>query len=413
MFTSKKYPPILRSANYWAPVLLILILVGMTMLNMRLIQSYRGYDDFAPRWMAARTWLKTGKSPYSAQMAAETQKLYEANHFTVNEFDQGRLTEPVFYVFLYLPFSALGFPLARAIWMTILELCFVLSGWLAIQLSGIKLKALETVLFCILIPLWYPFTKLILAASVVPPFIFMTLLAIRMAFQGKSSGAGILLFTCILLVPVSIPIMLFLVLYLGARRDTALIQIYLTGLVFLFVLAQILFPGWIVEWAGQFQRFHGDLSWIDTPLMRLAALVPSGQKTISIILHAASFLYLLVEWYRLGSMNERQIIWKLMLTLVILYLFNLTSHAAYLLLIFPALFMIFRYLWEKWKIVGKIVSWLMFLGLMAIYWNRYLQIRAWHYQETALIILIVPIIAFIGLQWFRWWATESPQPLVN
>jgi len=215
------------------------------------------------------------------------------------------------------------------------------------------------------------------------------------------------------MLPVSILLAVFLMIIFASRRDPSLMTVYLVGIGFLFAITLILFPGWFAGWFANFIRIHPDLSWVRTPLMRLSELFPGARIPVAIILHVSVLLMLVIEWYGLGRRDARTTRYKLMLTFLLLYLVNLKSHGAYLIFLLPALFLSFRFLREKWRFFGKIISWIIFLALIYFYWRRFAGLGTWTVEEPSLIVLLLPLITLIGLQWFRWWATKSPRAIVE
>lgn len=402
-----------NSANLWFPLLMLISLVGLTFLNLNLQQRYKASDDFAPRYTAARLWLREGLSPYDPKVAEEANALQQDQGFTNNGFDAGSFIEPVFTLFVYMPLSFLPFLTARAIWMAIVAVSYMLSIFLAFKLSEIKLHPIETILMTVLLLFWYPTFKLILTASILPPFVALTMLAAYLGLKKEGSAAGVFLLICLSILPVSILLAVFLMIIFASRRDSSLVTVYLVGIAFLVAITMILFPAWIPTWFANFIRIHPDFSWVRTPLMRLSVLFPGAKSPIAIILHVVVVLVLVIEWYGLSRRDARTIRYKLMLTFLLLYLVNLRSHGAYLIFLLPALFLSFRFLREKWRFFGKIVSWIIFLALIYFYWRRFAGLGTWTVEEPSLIVLLLPLIALIGLQWFRWWATKSPRAIVE
>ena len=102
-----------------------------------------------------------------------------------------------------------------------------------------------------------------------------------------------------------------------------------------------------------------------------------------------------------------------MLTLNFLYLFNLRSEGVYLLWLFAPLFNVYKYLTEKWRVSGRIISWVSCLTLIFIHWRRFQVTQNWLLEESSLVILLLPLMTMLGLQWFRRWATVSPKALID
>jgi len=402
-----------NSANLWFPLVMLISLVGMTFLNLNLQQRFKASDDFAPRYAAARLWLREGLSPYDPKVATEANALQRDLGFTNNGFDRGSFIEPVFTLFIYMPLSFLPFLTARAIWMAIVAVSYMVSVYLAFRLSEIKLHPVEAILMTALLLFWYPTFKLILTASVLPPYVALAMLAAYLGLRKEGSAAGIFLLICFAILPVSILLAVFLMIIFASRRDSSLVTVYLAGIAFMFVITMILFPGWIPAWFANYIKIQPDFSWVRTPLMRLAELFPGAKTPIAIILHVLVLLILIIEWYGLSRQDARTIRYKLMLTFLLLYLVNLKSQGAYLIFLLPALFLSFRFLREKWRLFGKIVSWIIYLALIYFYWRRFAGLGTWTVEEPSLIVLLLPLITLIGLQWFRWWATKSPRAMVE
>lgn len=385
----------------------------MTVANLEIQKRYSRFDDFAPRWTAARWWLRTGALPYSEETYAQTKLIQSDYGLAPNDFDSGHFIEPAFYIYFFLPLSFIDFIVARALWMTVLEFSVMIAVWLSIDLVGFKATMVEKLILSALVLIFPPVAKGILSASLLPLFMMFLIWGCQLALKRQGTGAGILLLLCLGLIPESLLVAIFLMTWLVSRRDNSFSRVYFIGLAFLVGVTWILFPGWIAEWFGNMVRLHPDLGWVDTPLNQLAQLLPDGEKTISIILHALLGIWLLAEWYGINAFSDRETIWKLALTLNLIYFLNLLTQGVYLLLVLPTLFLGYKFLVEKWQIIGKIVSWIGYLGLFAIYINRFFSEPDLTFTEATFPAILLPLLTLLVLQWFRWWATESPKALIE
>ena len=402
-----------KNANILVPILVILVILGLTLLNVELDQKVVLEDQFAIRWNAARYWMKEGWSPYSDQTQQEAIKLLETNNSLPNGREQGYFLDPAWVVYLFIPISFVPYPIAKAIWMMLTQLSIVASFLLAIKLSGIKMNGIEIFFSCLLGVLFYPLVRASLSASMLPFFIMLTLLAIQLALGGQGSQAGLLLLIAIWFNPVAIFAVVFLLIYLGSKRDNSLAQMLLIGFAFLMVTTLILFPNWIQEWFASLIQLDPGLDWLDTPWMGIARAFPGAYTQVAIGLHLFSFIMLLVEWYGLGGKNDRGVQWKLMLTLIVSYFFNLYSDGSLFLVILPTFFIFFKYFSEKWPVSGKIMLWISYIGLIVMSWRLVSDPLDGFPKEHAVIFLLVPSLIFLGLQYFRWWAIASPKALVE
>ena len=402
-----------KTAHYWITLLSIVGVVGLVFLNLNLSEQFVHQDEFAPRWVAAKQWMTEGTSPYDREVFEQTQALWKPYGYTADELSQGHYLDLVWNLFLFLPFSFLPYLVARAIWMTIITLAVFFCVWFGFDLAGVRFHPIEKVLIALLITLSYPSFKLILNASVLPLYVFFMIIGTKKALEGRSTAAGIYFLLSFGMFPLSLILAIFFAIWLGSRRDSGFLSIYLAGFAFLLVTSLILFPGWIPEWFANLVQVHPDLSWVDTPLMRMADFFPGAYQPLAISLHVLTLFMLLVEWYGLPESGERQIRWKALLTMNLISFLNPASSAVYLLLAWPGLFLFFNFLDEKWKIGGKIVSWTVFLILLNSFWTDFQKTQNWSSTESTVVSVLLPIIALIGLEWTRWWAMESPKPLIE
>ena len=402
-----------KTAHYWITLLSIVGVVGLVFLKLNLSEQFAHQDEFAPRWVAAKQWMTEGTSPYDREVFEQTQALWKPYGYTADELSQGHYLDLVWNLFLFLPFSFLPYLVARAIWMTIISLALFFSIWFGFDLAGVRFHPIEKVLIALPITLSYPSFKLILNASILPLYVFFMIIGTKKALEGRSTAAGIYLLLSFGMFPLSLILAIFFAIWLGSRRDSGFLSIYLVGFAFLLVISLILFPGWIPEWFANLVQVHPDLSWVDTPLMRIADFFPGAYQPLAISLHVLTLFMLLVEWYGLPESGERQIRWKALLTMNLISFLNPASSAVYLLLAWPGLFLFFNFLDEKWKIGGKILSWTIFLILLNRFWTDFQNTQNWSSIESTMVSVLLPIVALIGLEWTRWWAMESPKPLIE
>ena len=402
-----------KTINYWMPVVIILALVGATFLNLSLAKKYKMQDGFAPRYFAAKLWMKEGLSPYSDETFDATLALMNEMGVEPGRIDQGRFFDMVSYVLFYIPLSFIPYPVAKAIWMTFLELVIILSAFLSLKLAGLKLTVFESILICVSMLFFYPNLKMVLTASVLPVYIFMVIWAMYLAMNKQGTMAGVVFFVAFAMVPVSFFVALFFMIWMGARRDYSLLKVFFVGIAFLVIIGLILFPGWIADWFRSYLLLYPGFTWIDNGLMRLSELFPGASKQISIGLHVATLAYLLIEWYGLPARDQRGLQWKLALTLVLLYAVNPLLPLNYVMLLCMPLFTVYKYLNEKWRVSGRIVTWLTYLGIGVTYWINGFAQETFTASESTLLILLLPGIVFLGLQYFRWWALKSSNALIG
>lgn len=402
-----------KTANFWVPLIIILAIIGMIIFNLNFLKDIRFEDHFASRWSAARHWMREGWSPYSNETQQATLTLLHENDCLTDKITKGNFLDPAWYVYLYIPISFVPYPIAKAIWITLLQVSVAVSIIIAIELAGFSLNFIEKLFTVLLGILFFIFIRDYIAASMLPFFVMLSFLGVKLALGRQSVQAGVLFLLSVWINPISIFLILFLLIVLGGRRDNAMLRMLIVGFGFLMLTSLILFPGWINQWFSKIVLLEPELEWFDTPWMGIAGLFPGSSMQISIFLHLGSFIMLLVEWYGLDRYGERALQWKLMLTFTIAYFYNLYTDGSAMLLVLPGFFALFKYLSEKWPISGKILYWISYLAIGFLSWrladNPLKEIPKAH----GILLLLVPLLVFFGLQWFRWWAIASPKALVE
>lgn len=394
-------------------MLVILTLVGMFFFNLNFKDDLRFEDHFASRWSAARNWMREGWSPYSEETQQATLTLLRDNKSDTEKVSKGNFLDPAWYLYFYIPISFIPYPVAKAIWITLQQVSVAVSIFIALDLAGLKLSIVEKLLTVLTGVIFYFFVRDFVSASPMPFFMMLSLLAVKLALERQSVQAGVLFLTAIWVNPTSIFMIIFLLIVLGGRRDNAMMRMLIVGFGFLMLTSLILFPGWIRDWFAKIVLLEPGLDWLNTPWMQIAGFFPGSMKQISVFLHLGSLIMLLVEWYGLSRCGERALQWKLMLTLTVAYFFNLYSDGAAILLVLPGFFAVFKYFSEKWPISGKILYWITYIAIGFLSWRMADDPLTTFPKVHGILLLLVPLFVFFGLQWFRWWAIASPKALVE
>ena len=94
--------------------------------------------DFLVPWLGARTFLQYGDSPYGEPATQRAQVVFYGR-LAVKGQDPLNLWLPFPAVLFFFPFALVpDYALARAIWMTCLEVALVALGYFSLQLTGWK-----------------------------------------------------------------------------------------------------------------------------------------------------------------------------------------------------------------------------------------------------------------------------------
>ena len=136
-------------------VLVVVIFLGLTWANLKFTEQNPGGNDFLVHWMGGRKFLKEGISPYSDETAIAIQTMAYGRPAELGEHEL-RVAYPFYSIFVFLPFALIeNFTLARAIWMTVLEIGVILLAYISMRMTKWKPGLSVLFLYMIFSVLWY------------------------------------------------------------------------------------------------------------------------------------------------------------------------------------------------------------------------------------------------------------------
>jgi hypothetical protein len=108
--------------------------------------------------------------------------------------------------------------------------------------------------------------------------------------------------------------------------------------------------------------------------------------------------------------TEREFTWKVLMMMVVSYLFHVTASVNQLFFVIPAMFMFFRYCSERWRLFGRIFSWVILLFIFTGSWLLFNPEISFDLELSMPVLSIgLPLLVFIGMIWIRWWALRIPR----
>ena len=134
--------PMSRSLTVLTAILLICLalaaLGGLVWANTQYVRAQPPEKDFLVPWLGMRTFLQYGDSPYSDPATQRAQILYYGRLAAPGQ-DPLMLWLPFPVELFYFPIALVNdYVLARAIWMTCLEIALVALAFLSLRLTGWK-----------------------------------------------------------------------------------------------------------------------------------------------------------------------------------------------------------------------------------------------------------------------------------
>jgi len=385
---------------------LVLVVLGLSVANMRFVRQTTAASDFLPFWSASRAWLTDGLSPYSSDVQDDADALV-----------YGRDARPSLgersFTFLYpypslypaLPFGLLDYGTARAVWMTLLELSLPVVVVLAFALFPRSIPPFLLALTMALSLLWFPGFVTIINGQIsilVVAALTGALLAIR---READVWAGILLSLATLKPQLGAVLLLFLVVWGIRRKRWKMILALAGGVVVLWGGAFLFESGWMFAWGRTLVRAV-NLGLNTSPAMfMIGSLVPSAEEVLGIALLVLATLSLVWEWGLLLVSDDRMLPWTAAYTACVsIFLIPPLQYGDHTILLIPLATAMY-YAYDRWK--GGARRWtVLFLGILVVVsWLPFFQSEV--SDAPGLLSLLPPVLLMIALRWSRWWARHA------
>lgn len=389
-----------------AAFLLAVFIVSMTIANYRFSVAYPGGNDFLNRWTAAQYWLVRGVNPYDRQASEATQRLaYGRLADTKHGEEPGDFLYPLPAMVFFGPFGLLPYPLARALWMTLLELCLPALVFMGIRMARWKTSAPMLGALMLFSALWYHGIRTVVVgnfAAVEAVLITGALLAIQ---RKHDVVAGILLTLSLSkpqMVVLIFPFVLAWALY--ARRWALITSAFLSSTA-LIGISLALIPNWPVLWLRQVVAYPSYTN-LGSPVEILAGLLPRGARGANLIASGVLLLGMGWEWVRAFGHSERTFLWTSQATLVATNLVAFRTATTNYVVLLPALILILSVWQSRWGRKGTVGIYVCLLAFLVGLWGLFLATVVGNTESPAMYIPL-PFLVLLGLLWVRWWATRE------
>ncbi len=397
-----------RSRSFSALVTILIILLALALLGGMLwgnslhARTNRGEIEFFVPWLAARTYLDFGDSPYSDPAAQRAQIVYYGRLADEGE-NSLHLWVPFPVELFYLPFSLLAdYGLARGLWMTLSEVALIAAALLALHLTGWRVATYFLPLVLLFTLLW-AFGMLDLLASSAVPFLLLALIGSLLYLRsGQDELAGILL-----LFPLFMPrlfgiLIVFLFWWVLVQRRWRVLAGSAMALGVLLLLSFLLLPGWFMPaLRGLTLHMVHDASL--STFRSLGDLWPVFGPRLAGLLTAILAILLLAEWNLTRRAGPRHLLWTASLTLAATPLLGIPfSGIGFSMLVLPA-FCIFSMMAERWqapRLGGPALIALLVTALLS--WLLLLVVPSAAFQ-------LISGLLFVMLYWVKWWAVRPPK----
>jgi hypothetical protein len=403
-----------RRSRNWLFILVSLLVLAALFLLTRLNHIYiqtnpGGGQTFIVQWVSLRGFLIDNISPYSQESANLAQRMVYGRLARPGE-DQLRFISPLYSAVIFFPIALIrDIDMARAVWMTILEVSLLLLAYFSMRLANWRPGLVGLVLFLLFAVFWFHSLQPVIEGDPIILVALMMVGALIAIRNGADELAGLLLALATIKLNVVLLPLLLILLWAGAHRRWTIV--WWTGgtTLLLSAIAALLQPNWILQNAWQIVSFESNAPPGNIHAV-LVELLPEMGNRLGWAVMAVVALIVAVEWFMLRRAEFRGFLWVVYLTMTAsMWLGPYTDPGNYVLML-PVLVLIFALWEERWRRGGRILSiaamvllfggiWWLYLSNTGLVFNRNLELA---------FFFPLPIFLVLVLYWVRWWAVRPP-----
>ncbi len=392
-----------------AGVLFLFVIGGLGWVNYQFAVTNPGGNDFLVHYVGTRSLIFEGLSPYSDEVAVRIQ-MAAYGHPAQGVEHELRVAYPLYSVFLFAPFSVINdYEIARAAWMTVLEIALVAMTFLSINLVGWKPSLLiqgSTLLFSLI---WYHALRGVINGNAV---ILIGLLLIGVFSYIKSDHdklAGLLLAITTIKPHLVVLIIPFIIVWSIYQKRWKVLAWFFGSMAILISLGLLIIPNWIYQNIWEILKYP-DYNPAGTLAAVLAEWLPTLENEfkwgIPIILGA---VYIRESW-KARKGNFSHFLWTGLLIIMISQWIGIQTDPGNFILLFPALILVLSILVRRWE---EQETWITigYLALLFIVpWITFLITIQRTYQpvQNPIMFIPLPLISLLCLYWIKWWVISPP-----
>jgi len=377
---------------------------GLVYANTQYVQAQPAEKDFLVPWLGARTFLQYGESPYSDPATQRAQILYYGRLAAPGQ-DPLALWLPMPVELFYFPIALVNdYVLARAIWMTCLEIAMVALAFLSLRLTGWKPRRVFLPVL-LLFPVLWVYGAFSLDSGSAAAFVALALAGFLLALRSESDElAGGLLILLVSSARFTGVLAFFIFWWIFYTRRWRVLWGFLMGLTVLLGLAFLFLPSWFMPFlSGLLMHNSYDPGFTSTGIF--TSWSPVVGQRLGWVLAAILVLVLFFEWGNTLAKDFKAFLWMVCLTVSVTPLLGIPMvPKEYIILIAPLMLFLTllgeRQRWlKRWGVPVIVISmlgglWLLTLAMVEA--NAYARL-------TNILILGLPVMLVTGLYWMRWW----------
>jgi len=402
--------------RYWYIFgIVIIAAVGfITWANYQFVQENPGGNDFLVHWVGTRSLLVDGLSPYSDTVAERIQTLAYGRPARPGEHEL-RVAYPLYSALVFLPYALISdYDLARALWMTTLELALIGLAFLSLNLTRWKMSIWLLPFFLIFSIFWYHSLRPLINGNAVILVALFLAGAFASLRAGRDELAGVLLAISTIKPHLVILPIIFVLIWTIASGRWRTLGWMLISLVLLSFGAALFVPDWPLQNLSEILAY-ASYNPPGTPGAVFEMWLPATGRQLGWGLSVLLALILLFEWVQVRHREFRWFLWTGCLTLIVSQWIGIQTDPGNFILLFLPLALVFAIWAERWGRAGNgLISFVMVL-LFVGPWALFLQTIFYADQpmQHPVMFFPLPLFLLITLYWVRWWVIRPRRLLVE
>ena len=387
----------------------MVVLFGLTWANYRFAVQEPGGNDFIPYWVGTRLFWLQGQSPYGPETSLEIQKMIFGRPAHSGE-DQHRFVYPFYTIVIVGPFATIGdYNLARAAWMTFLELSAFGLAAVSISLARWKLSKRMLGFLFVFTAFWYHGFRPVINGNAAVFCALLIAAAFLLIREERDVLAGSLLALATIKPQAVVLLAVYVLIWAASRRRWKLIGSFLGSLGLLVVLSSFLSPGWLVENMRQILAYPG-YTLPGSPGAIFVVWWPTIGKQLGWALTVLLAGLLLWEWRAGMAVDFRWFFWTSYLTLLLTNLIGIRTATENYIILYPALVLVLA-TWDQQG--GRVGRWLVAASYLLLFfglWGLFLATiqRGDQLIQSPVMFFPLPIFLLVGMVSIRRSAVHSP-----
>lgn len=377
-------------------IFLIGVLVGVTRANLNFALTHPGGNDFLPRWGAVQAFLFEGISPYSDQIALRIQMIALGHPARFDE-DEFTMLYPLYAVIVYAPYAFVdNYPMARALWMTTLEISAVLLALLSIQLVRWRPTLYNFVLLILFSILGYYSMRSFINGNVITLLAFL-IVSMFWAIQGRRDIlAGGLLVLITIKPQIAILLIAGVFIWAISHQRWSLIRWTIFWGLGLSLLGMLIIPDWLLQNLSQIMRYR-DYAPAGTVQAAMQELWPTLGVWPGRILTLILSLWLLIEWQAMWGKPFEHFLAGMCLTLALGQWIGIQTDPGNFIILFLPLIWVFAQIQIRWGNLGSIGIGVCIVILLVGLWALFLSTMDMKgHAQSPIMFFPLPLVVIMG-----------------